>query len=86
MSTKTKSYNGRILSPKLRAGVVNIFFRKSNGQFRSINATTQEGSTGDIKYGRKRNPEICTVWDVDGAQWRSIRYDSIISVKGMNNG
>ncbi len=86
MSTTTKKYNGRILAPKLRAGEVKIFFRKSNGQFRSINATTQEGYVGNIKYGRKRNPEVCTVWDVDGLQWRSIRYDSIISVKGTNNG
>lgn len=86
MTTQIRKYNGRILAPKLRNGAVNIFFRKSNGQFRSINATTQEGATGEIKYGRKRNPELCTVWDIDGNQWRSIRYDSIISVKGAGNG
>jgi hypothetical protein len=86
MTTKSKSYNGRILSPKLRAGIVNIFFRKSNGQFRSINATTQEGMTGKVKNGRKRNSNICTVWDIDSAEWRSVRYDSIISIKGANNG
>jgi hypothetical protein len=68
----------KAIRQKLRRGVVNIFFRKANGQFRSMNATLNPALTG-FKGASRPNAEAVTVWSVSDGHWRTIRYDRIIS-------
>lgn len=100
MATKNKrknSFSEANLMPMLREGIVKILFRKANGQFRGMNATTSRIILNNVAGGPfshksmpvapkpdKSNPNVVTVWDVDNWEWRSIRYDSIISVSYSN--
>lgn len=72
-----------LLKNGLHAGVVNIRFVKSDGTVRVMNATLVESALPPRKpdtVERKANPNVIRVWDVDKADWRSIRIDRIQEV------
>lgn len=63
----------------LHRGVVEVRFRKVNGDERVMNCTLNtdivpkyEGTTT-----RKKNDNVLCVWDVDANGWRSFRLDSV---------
>jgi hypothetical protein len=70
---------------KLRSGVVKMFFRKENGQFRSILATLSPKLIETFPTGRKprqiATANTLTVWSLVDGGWRTIRYDRLISCK-----
>lgn len=79
MSVAIPSPTRKAIRQKLRRGVVKIFFRKANGQFRSMNCTLSPSLVG--YFGKAARPSASTVkvWSVDDGHWRTIRYDRIIS-------
>jgi hypothetical protein len=66
-------------------GIVEINFLKSDGTTRKMNATLNENVVPkankedplSTKAVRKVNPEVCVIWDVDAAGWRSFRWDRL---------
>jgi uncharacterized protein YicC (UPF0701 family) len=79
MSTVVSPAVRKSIRAKLRRGVVNIFFRKANGQFRSMKCTLNPSLVG--YFGKSVRPSASTVkvWSVSDGHWRTIRYDRIIS-------
>ena len=74
----------------LKYGPVTVKFKKSNGEEREMNCTLKEGIV--VPYQpktdntKKQNLEVLPVWDIDKKEWRSFRYDSIISITfGIDN-
>ena len=71
----------------LKAGAVNVVFTKKDGSERVMNCTLNENlvpatPTTETKE-RKHNDEVCPVWDLDIGAWRSFRFDSVKSYKGV---
>ena len=68
----------------LRHGPVTVKFKKSNGEEREMKCTLKEGIVvpyqPKTENTKKHNDEVLPVWDIDKNEWRSFRYDSIISV------
>lgn len=70
----------------LRAALANnictVAFTKQNGELRVMRATTDstrfvyENKTDSST--RKRNEDVTVMWDVDKAQWRSMRNDTLL--------
>lgn len=79
MSATVSAPVRKAIRAKLRRGVVKIFFRKANGQFRSMNCTLNPALIG--YFGKPAAPSANTVkvWSVDEGHWRTIRYSRIIS-------
>lgn len=78
----------------LREGIMEVIFTKVDGSNRILNCTLnrfvvppppvlteEEQAKKDAKKPRKVNPDVCAVWDVDLKEWRSFRYDSVVSVQ-----
>ena len=70
------------LRTALQNNICNVTFRKLDGTVRNMRATTdttrfsyESKTTGE----RKRNDNVTVMWDVDKAQWRSMRNDTLIS-------
>ena len=70
------------LIESLSVGVVSVQFEKLNGEFRDMKCTLNEeylpavdtkGST------KKKSEEAISVWDVNKNEWRSFRFDRVIS-------
>lgn len=73
------------LIDSLSIGVVSVQFEKINGEFRDMKCTLNEeylpylpavdtkGST------KKKSEEAISVWDVNKNEWRSFRFDRVIS-------
>ena len=64
---------------------VEVTFKKKNGELRNMLCTLsesiigQDDQTKSIK-GKKRNPDVLPVWDVQKNGWRSFRLDSVLKV------
>jgi len=59
-----------------------VDFVKADGEFRSMKCTLREdlGAKYTVKENttpKKPNPDVCVVWDVNQAAWRSFRWDRI---------
>ena len=69
----------------LKTDIVEIVFTKQDGSERMMNATLQEDRIPVVENKTTRtrapNPDVVSVVDADLGQWRSIRYDSINSIK-----
>jgi len=68
----------------LREQEVVVDFVKTDGDFRSMKCTLNEGL--GAKYSgnesRKRsNPDVCVVWDTSQSTWRSFRWDRMKRVQ-----
>jgi hypothetical protein len=64
----------------LQTTVITVDFEKANGEFRSMKCTLREdlGAKYTVKENaapKKPNPDVCVVWDVNQAAWRSFRWD-----------
>ena len=64
----------------LQTTSVTVDFEKANGEFRSMKCTLREdlGAKYTVKEhttAKKPNPDVCVVWDVNQAAWRSFRWD-----------
>ena len=64
----------------LKEREVTVDFEKANGEFRSMKCTLREdlGAKYTVKENaipKKPNPDVCVVWDVNQAAWRSFRWD-----------
>lgn len=67
----------------LKSGEVELNFTKSDGTERCMFATLKddllvpyESKTGKT---RKKNEEVCAVFDTEFGEWRSFRWESLIS-------
>lgn len=65
----------------LQERTVQVQFKKSDGTVRVMKATLDpavavitESKTDRVK---KPNPEVCGVWDLEAAGWRSFRFDRV---------
>lgn len=75
-----------LLYPLLRNEVLEVEFRKVDGNTRKMRSTLKAmflppKTVYEKKaYPSTRNPNVCNVWDVKKQAWRSFRFDSVISV------
>ena len=60
-----------------------IEFNKANGDYRVLNCKRKRVPEEERKAKAKSNPEVITVWEVNKQQYRSIRLDSIVKIKGQ---
>ena len=66
----------------LQTTSITVDFEKANGEFRSMKCTLREdlGAKYTVKENatpKKPNPDVCVVWDVNQAAWRSFRWDRV---------
>jgi len=71
----------------LKTGIVEVTFNKVNGEKRVMKCTLQETFLPEYNGDstRKKNDNVLSVWDVDTQDWRSFRFDSVISY-GIESG
>jgi hypothetical protein len=77
---------------KLLSGEVNLVFEKRDGSHRKMKATLSEQlvpqvSTTQVSTNRKskgQNLNLVVLWDLDKGNWRSLRFDSLLSVNGIS--
>lgn len=73
------------LNGLLKTEVVTVEFTKSDGSLRTMQATLKENVLPKMKStqtkNKKINDDVCVVWDIDQASWRSFRYDRLVSIK-----
>lgn len=81
------------LLARLREGEVTIVFLKADETERTLRGTLNEDLIGPEpivdnplgpkkpKHHRKRNPEVQVIYDLDANEWRSFRWDSLVSVE-----
>jgi hypothetical protein len=73
------------LKSMLRMGPVEIAFTKKDGTERVMNASLEESKIPvyENKTGRTKaaNDESLSVVDVDIAEWRAVRFDSIKQIR-----
>lgn len=60
---------------------VTIVFQKVDGSMRTIEATLQKNIVPVTKGLRPKNSEILTVYDAQICEWRSVKWDRIVSAK-----
>ena len=64
----------------LKERAVTVDFEKATGELRSMKCTLNQdlGAKYTVKENatpKKPNPDVCVVWDVNQAAWRSFRWD-----------
>ena len=73
--------NVNALRAALQSNVCNVTFRKLDGTVRNMRATTDAtrfSYESKTNVERKRNDNVCVMWDMDKQQWRSMRNDALI--------
>lgn len=82
-SESEKSEFRKYLTTLLRERPVNLTFKKKDDTIREMKATLVESILPDIEKKtdrvRKENDDVLSVFDMEKGEWRSCRYDSIIS-------
>jgi hypothetical protein len=65
----------------LRENIVNLKFKKINGDERVMNCTLSSEYIPEAKTESKKKPnsDIVSIWSVDDNGWRSFRKDSVIT-------
>lgn len=73
------------LRDHLKAGVVTVRFKKKDGTVRDMRCTLKEDLVKNYEKKSERvkavNDDVCSVFDLDKDEWRSFRYDSVISMR-----
>lgn len=68
----------------LKYGPVTVTFLKKDGTERVLNCTLKEGTVPQYEKKTDRvkakSEETLSVWDLDKNEWRSFRWDSILTV------
>ncbi len=71
------------LKKALASGIVRLSFKKKDGTIREMRATTQPSVVQPLikptATPRKPNPDVCCLVDVEKNEFRSFRWDSLIS-------
>lgn len=68
---------------------VNIEFTKNDGTTRAMKCTLMpemlpvQIELEELVNTRKDNPDILAVFDLDKSEWRSFRWDRLLSVNGV---
>lgn len=69
----------------LREGIVEIIFTKKDGSERTLFATTNLEDIPSDKHpigtSKHLSDEVCRCFDVQIKEWRSFRWDSVISAE-----
>lgn len=74
---------------QLKMQTVNIEFMKKDGTRRKMTCTLMpemlpaQVDLEELINTRKGNPDILAVFDTDKDEWRSFRWDSLLSVNGV---
>jgi WYL_2, Sm-like SH3 beta-barrel fold len=86
MSTDNVGYNRNTLLAMLKNRIVEVRFRKADGQHRTLRGTLLEEYLPARKNNTaaaetsKQHENVVTLWDLDEKQWRSVRTDRITDV------
>jgi hypothetical protein len=69
----------------LRTGMCEVSFVKQDGTDRVLQCTLNQQylpvvEATEEKPARKKNKEVCAVFDTDLNEWRSFRYDSLKAI------
>ena len=71
------------LKAALASGIVRLSFKKKDGSIREMRATTMPDVVQPLikpnAAHRAPNPDVCAVVDVEKNEFRSFRWDSLIS-------
>lgn len=74
----------------LQEGVLEIVFTKKDGTERTMKCTTNPELIAETAHGntpenmnKEPEPDLFRVTDIDINEWRSFRFDQIISVKAL---
>ena len=73
-----------VLEQDLRNNVVVVTFKKLDGDERKMTCTKRTDIIPKDKLPKtegKKNDKTITVWDTNALDWRSFRYDRIISIE-----
>lgn len=76
------------LSELLRFNIVNVKFKKVNGDERNLKCTLQSKyipESDSTTKTKKPNDKVISAWSVEDNGWRSFRKDSIISYEVNSN-
>ena len=69
----------------LKTNILTVEFKKKDGTLRTMNCTLAEDKVGTYEKKTDKvktsNIETCPVFDTDISEWRSFRYDSLVSFK-----
>jgi hypothetical protein len=67
----------------LKSREVVLTFVKVDGGVREMRCTLDEQVIPEYisKNTRKKNDDICSVWDLDAGAWRSFRWDSLTKIE-----
>jgi hypothetical protein len=68
----------------LHAGPTTVSFMNAAGERRDMQCTLNDAivpakATDATTVPRKHNPDVQPVWDIDKGQWRSFRWDRVIT-------
>ena len=70
------------LIKNLQKQAMRITFTKVDGDERVMDCTLQEHIVPPTKYtDRKKNEEVLLVFDINKAEWRSFRLDSVTNIE-----
>ena len=66
----------------VQSGVVNVVFKKVNGDLRDMSCTLNQDVVPPTTSttNKKTNQEVLPVWDTKKNSWRSFRLDSVVSI------
>lgn len=76
---------------RLVMGETQVIFTKADGTERHMRATLDERLLPKLplelktnnRRARSENPMLIAVWDLDTGAWRSLRFERLISVDGV---
>lgn len=74
---------------QLKMQTVSIEFKKKDGTIRKMDCTLMpqmlpvQTDLEELIQNKKYNPDILAVFDVEKQEWRSFRWDSLLSVNGV---
>ena len=72
------------LIKNLQKKAMRITFTKVNGEERVMDCTLQEHMIPETnESNRKQNEEVLPVFDINKAEWRSFRVDSVMKVERL---
>ena len=76
--------NRETLIKNLQQNAMRITFTKVNGDERIMDCTLQEHMIPETsESNRKENEEVLPVFDINKAEWRSFRVDSVTKVERL---
>lgn len=72
-----------VMEVSLKEKVMRVTFTKVNGEERVMDCTLMEGVVPETKGGKKPNPEVLNVWDVNKNDWRSFKIANVTSFEAV---